>query len=146
MKSLLCPVLLYSCMMSSNCVTFWPSLTYLWKWLITGSLDMIKMAGATSAVGPLEYPPPPVLEKRSRVVQFLVFSIVFCRLLFVHLSFFFDLRFSDYHFVIFKLFLQWPIIIYTRLNKVTTTQCIYHTRSHQDSIDHLVISDIKWYD
>jgi hypothetical protein len=67
---------------------------------------MIKMAGAASAAGPLEYTPPPVLGRWGRIVQFLVFSIVFCRLSFVHLSFFFDLRFSDYHFVIFKLFLQ----------------------------------------
>ena len=147
MKSLLCSVLLYSCMMSSNCVTFWPSLTYLWKWLITLSLDMIKMAGATSAAGPLEYPPPPVLEKRSCVVQFLVFSIVFCRLLFIIFLWFTVFLISFYYFQTFLTVIYNNIyIIYTRLNYVTTTQCIYQTRSHQDSIDHLVISDVKWYD
>ena len=55
---------------------------------------MIQMAGVASAAGPLEYTPPPVLGRWGRIVQFLVFSIVFCRLSFVHLSFFFDLRFS----------------------------------------------------
>ena len=59
-------------------------------------------AGTGSPSGPFEYPLPD-LGRWGRVVQFLVFSIVFCRLLFVHLSFFFDFRFSDYPVGIFLL-------------------------------------------
>jgi hypothetical protein len=49
----------------------------------------------------------------------------------------------DIHNGTFVIDLNDNITIYALYIIVTTTHCIYQTRFHKDSIDHLVISDIK---
>ena len=94
MKSLLCPVLLYSCMMSSTCATYWPFSIYLSKWLITGWLKWRVPLVEQERLHLPDHLSTPCFRKVGSHCP--MFSFLFCRLMFAHLSFFFDLRFSDY--------------------------------------------------